>query len=122
MDANDGGMVGRETDTGGAGGGGTGAGGAEHGGAGGEQCQAIQIEAELVAERSCQQASDCVRPSHMAGDCTECGVVTNRSSTESSLDAVRSVCERFYEKGCEVSSHPCPAYRPSCVDAVCDQY
>jgi hypothetical protein len=122
MEANDGGMVGRETDTDGAGVGGTGAGGAEHGGAGSEQCQAIQIEAELVAERGCQQVSDCVRPSHTVGDCTECGAVTNVSSSESSLDAVRLVCERFYENGCEVSSHSCPAYRPSCIDAVCAPY
>ena len=114
-----GGVGGSETNTGGAGVGGTGAGGAGQGGSGGEECQAIQLDAELAAERSCQLASDCVRPPHMTGDCTDCGLVTNISSTETSLDAVRSACGRFYENGCEVQPHPCPAYRPSCVSGVC---
>ena len=116
----------RSTGSGGTGpiggGAGTGMGGAGQGGYGGEECRAIQVEAQLMAERSCEQASDCVRPSHMMGDCTDCGVVTNTRSSESALDAARSVCERFYENGCEAPLHPCPAYRPSCVNAVCAPY
>lgn len=113
------GDVAGETNTSGTGFGGIGGSAAGQGSFGGEECRAIQGEAELVAEKSCQQDSDCVRPPHMTGDCTDCGVVTNESSTESSLEAARSVCERFYENGCKEPTHPCPAYRPSCVSRVC---
>jgi hypothetical protein len=30
--------------------------------------------------------------------------------------------DEIYEKGCEVPPHPCPAYRPSCIDGVCAPY
>jgi hypothetical protein len=114
-----GGTVAGEMNASGAGVGGIGGSAAGRGSFGGEECRAIQEEAELVAEKSCQQDSDCVRPPHMVGDCTDCGVVTNTSSTESSLDAARLVCELFYENGCMVPKHSCPAYRPSCVSTVC---
>ncbi len=116
-----GGSAGSGSTTGGAGVGGAGMGGAGQGGSSGGECQAIQAEVRLAVDLSCNQDGDCTRLPHMMGDCTDCGVVTNVSSSESSLDTVRSMCQPFYEAGCAVPPHSCPVYRPSCVAGVCSQ-
>ena len=89
------------------------AGGAGYGGTvvgiGGSDCQALQGQAQQVADTSCQLDSDCVHQPHTSGDCTECGVVLNAASEESSLAAVRSVCLQFDQQGCVTALHSCPA-------------
>ena len=106
----------------GGGGGGTAGSVASAGGGGfaGEDCKAIEQAAQKAADTSCEQDSDCEKPPYTAGDCTECGFVTNIASEQSSLDAVHSVCARFYAQGCQVPIHSCPAYRPACVAGVCE--
>lgn len=92
-------------------------------GTGGEtvDCAGLQAEAERMADSSCERDSDCTRPPHMAGDCIECGLVSNASRVEYSLAAVRKLCVSFYDAGCTLSSHSCPAYQPACVAGACAQ-
>lgn len=87
----------------------------------GGECEAIQQEAQQAADTSCSQDSDCEHPPHMAGDCLTCGAVMNVSSEQSSLEAVRSVCQRFYDEGCRYPIHSCIAMRLACIEGVCRQ-
>ena len=89
------------------------------GGYGGAHCIVIQQQAQQAADTSCSQDSDCEHPPHMAGDCLECGAVTNVASEQSSLEAVRSVCQRFYDEGCQYPLHSCPAQRLACIAGAC---
>ncbi len=111
------------TDAGGstaAGSGATAGSSAGGGGFAGEDCKALERAAQKAADRSCEQDSDCEKAPYTAGDCTECGFVTNVASEQSSLAAVHSVCEHFYAQGCQVPTHSCPAYLPACVAGVCE--
>jgi hypothetical protein len=89
------------------------------GGFGGDACQAIQDQAQRAADTSCTEDSDCGRPPHVALDCTECGVVTNLAAQDSSIAAARAICVPFYQRGCQLQLHSCPAYQPMCVAGVC---
>ncbi len=89
------------------------------GGFAGSGCQALQDQAQQAADTSCQLDSDCVHPAHTAGDCTECGVVLNATSEESSLAAVRSVCLQFSDQGCVMALHSCFAMKAYCDSGAC---
>ena len=116
---------GQSAGSGGAGGsityGGSSNGGASLGGSslGGSGCQELQAEAQKAADISCNANSDCIHPPHTAGDCTECGVVVNAANQESSLAAARVACLPFYEKGCIMATHSCPATTLHCNVGNC---
>lgn len=114
--------TGGTTDPGGSTAAGSGATAGSSGGGGfaGQDCKTVEQAAQEAADTSCEQDSDCERPPHAAGDCTECGFVTNVANEQSSREAVHAVCARFYAQGCQVPTHSCPVYTPACVAGVCE--
>jgi len=108
----------------GIGGGGGAAGRAGNGGDGGSSgdgCKAFQIQAQRVADTSCQVDGDCIHPPHSDGDCTECGVELNAATEQTSLAAVRAACQPFFAQGCKIAMHSCIAHVPYCDAGACDQ-
>jgi hypothetical protein len=100
--------------------GGAASGSAAGGEASGDSCQDLQLQAQQAADLSCQVDSDCIHPPHSEGDCTECGVELNAATEQTSMIAVRAVCQRFYAQGCETARHSCLAQKPACNAGVCD--
>jgi hypothetical protein len=97
---------------------GAGGGGGVSGGA--SSCGDLQIQAQAAADLTCQTDSDCVHPPHMPGDCTECGIVSNATSQQTSLAAAQAVCQQFDRQGCKIAQHSCPFMKTTCVAGACE--